>query len=32
MAGIDLKTILKAREAAIALLKVNMERQQKAPA
>jgi hypothetical protein len=29
---IDLKTILKAREAAIALLKVNMERQQKAPA
>ena len=26
MAGIDLKTILKAREAALALLKVNMER------
>ena len=32
MAGIDLKTILKAREAALALLKVNMQRQQKAPA
>ena len=27
MAGIDLKTILKAREAALALLKVTMERQ-----
>jgi 1-acyl-sn-glycerol-3-phosphate acyltransferase len=28
MTGIDLKTILQAREAALALLKVNMERQQ----
>jgi hypothetical protein len=31
MAGIDLKTILKAREAALTLLKVNMELQQKDP-
>ncbi|GEM_PF-3469608 len=28
MAGIDLKTILRAREAALALLKTNMQRQQ----
>ena len=28
MAGIDLKAILKAREAALALLKTNMQRQQ----
>ena len=31
MAGIDLKTILRAREAALALLKANMQRQQKGP-
>jgi hypothetical protein len=31
MAGIDLKTILMAREAALALLKANMQRQQKDP-
>jgi hypothetical protein len=28
MADVDLKTILKAREAALSLLKINMERQQ----
>jgi len=31
MAGIDLKTILKAREAALTLLKTNLQRQQKGP-